>query len=112
MEEKINTTEIQLDKMKSKIEERNKQIRKLLEEQSNMDKRLKQLDARSKKHIIEREIFLNSTSWKITAPLRWISTSIKKFKRKIEHVRYVPSEQYRLIKSTIRDRGGAVERFN
>ena len=46
------------------------------------------------------EAILDSTSWKLTAPLRWISVNTKKFKRKIMPALYFFDRQYRTIKKS------------
>jgi len=49
---------------------------------------------------LERESIFDSTSWKLTAPLRWVSVSARNFKHKIKATRYLFNSQYRLIKQS------------
>jgi len=49
---------------------------------------------------LSREVILNSRSWKVTAPLRWMSLYARKLKRKVKTVRYLINRQYRLIKNS------------
>ena len=47
-----------------------------------------------------RDVTLNSRSWKVTAPLRWMSIYVRKSKRKVRTIRYFFNRRYRLIKKS------------
>ncbi len=49
---------------------------------------------------IDRKSIFNSTSWKLTAPLRWMSMNARYLKLNLGAARYLFSRQYRLIKKS------------
>ena len=66
-----NDKEKEIEEYKRKIEKKVAEIAELTEENKELERKINDL-------LKEREIICNSTSWKITKPMRWISGKMKK----------------------------------
>ena len=66
-----NDKEKEIEEYKRKIEKKVAEIAELTEENKELERKINDL-------LKEREIICNSTSWKITKPMRWISGTMKK----------------------------------
>lgn len=66
-----NSKEKEAEEYKRKVEEKVAEIAELTEENKELERKINDL-------LKEREIICNSTSWRITKPMRWISKKIKK----------------------------------
>lgn len=94
----------ELNKLKAAREGKDEKISQLDAEKAGLRGEVDSLQMQMEGHRVEREAILNSTSWKLTAPLRWMSVSVRSLKHRGKTARYLFNRQYRLIrKSTLFD---------
>ena len=92
--------EWELNKVNSAMKGKDEQIRQLNAEKVNLQGEIDSLQMQVEGNSVEKEAILNSTSWKLTAPLRWMSVSVRSFKHKVKTARYLFNRQYWIIKKS------------
>ena len=92
--------EWELNKLKSAMGGKDEKISQLEDEKAALRGEVASLQMQIEGHRLDREAILSSTSWKLTAPLRWMSVSARSFKRKVKTARYLFNRQYRLIRKS------------
>ncbi len=92
--------ETELRQFASEIEGKNEHINQLNADAERSKNEIDLLRAQGEHFRREREAILDSTSWKITVPLRWISKKVRNIKPNIVTAYYLFNRQYRLIKKS------------
>jgi GT2 family glycosyltransferase len=96
----IAEREWELNKLNSAMKGKDEQILQLNAEKVNLQGEIDSLQMQVSSYRLDMEAILNSTSWKLTAPLRWISVSARGFKHKLKTARYLFNRQYWIIKKS------------
>jgi glycosyltransferase involved in cell wall biosynthesis len=98
----LTKSESEITQLRTFIEAKDQKINRLNRDSTRFQDEINLLHEQVNAYKLEREALLKSTSWKLTAPLRWISLKAGKFKKKIKPALYVFNGQYRLIKKSRR----------
>lgn len=93
LENAINEKGRDITDLENAINEKDRDI-------TDLDERIQGLDAEVAGLRGELEVVFNSRSWKLTKPLRWMSTYARKLRRKVKTIRYLFNRQSILIKKS------------
>jgi len=90
----------EVNHLQTDIKEKDEQIHQLYADVEKLGEVVDSLKTQLENYSFDLEAIIDSTSWKFTAPLRWISMNAKKLKRKVKTARYLFNRQYRLIRKS------------
>jgi glycosyltransferase involved in cell wall biosynthesis len=96
----VKEHESKISHLETRIKEKDEHIHQLNADVGRLRDEAGSLRTHVENYRLERESIFDSTSWKLTAPLRWVSVNARNFKRNIGATRYFFSRQYRLIKKS------------
>jgi len=99
--ELIQEKENQIQEKENQIQEKENQIQEKIELINRNNRYINSLKNELESEKISHNIILNSKSWKITAPLRWVFMKPKQLKRKLNTGIYaIFNQEYRLIEKS------------